>query len=39
MGQTRIPCLLMRGGTSKGAYFCMTTCPPLARCVTGCCWR
>ncbi|WP_053159207.1 4-oxalomesaconate tautomerase [Pseudomonas sp. P1.8] len=21
MGQTRIPCLLMRGGTSKGAYF------------------
>ena len=21
MGQTRIPCLMMRGGTSKGAYF------------------
>ena len=21
MGQIRIPCLLMRGGTSKGAYF------------------
>ncbi|WP_413469935.1 PrpF domain-containing protein [Pseudomonas simiae] len=21
MAQTRIPCLLMRGGTSKGAYF------------------
>lgn len=21
MSQTRIPCLLMRGGTSKGAYF------------------
>ncbi|KES21553.1 MULTISPECIES: 4-oxalomesaconate tautomerase [Pseudomonas] len=27
MGQTRIPCLLMRGGTSKGAYFLSTDLP------------
>jgi 4-oxalomesaconate tautomerase len=27
MGQTRIPCLLMRGGTSKGAYFLASDLP------------
>ncbi|VVP15568.1 4-oxalomesaconate tautomerase [Pseudomonas fluorescens] len=27
MGQTRIPCLLMRGGTSKGAYFMASDLP------------
>lgn len=27
MGQTRIPCLMMRGGTSKGAYFLATDLP------------
>lgn len=27
MSQTRIPCLLMRGGTSKGAYFLATDLP------------
>ncbi|MGF6092249.1 4-oxalomesaconate tautomerase [Pseudomonas sp. 18173] len=33
MGQTRIPCLLMRGGTSKGAYFLARDLPgdPLLR--------
>jgi 4-oxalomesaconate tautomerase len=29
MGQTRIPCLLMRGGTSKGAYFLASDLPEL----------
>jgi len=28
MTQTRIPCLLMRGGTSKGAYFLADDLPP-----------
>ena len=33
MTQTRIPCLLMRGGTSKGAYFLASDLPadPLLR--------
>ena len=33
MTQTRIPCLLMRGGTSKGAYFLARDLPadPLLR--------
>jgi 4-oxalomesaconate tautomerase len=29
MGQTRIPCLVMRGGTSKGAYFLARDLPEL----------
>jgi 4-oxalomesaconate tautomerase len=28
MSQTRIPCLMMRGGTSKGAYFLADDLPP-----------
>ena len=29
--QTRIPCMLMRGGTSKGAYFLRSDLPATAR--------
>jgi len=31
MNQTRIPCLLMRGGTSKGAYFLASDLPPAGE--------
>lgn len=31
MRQTRIPCLLMRGGTSKGAYFLADDLPPEGK--------
>lgn len=31
MSQTRIPCLLMRGGTSKGAYFLAEDLPPAGE--------
>ena len=31
MSQTRIPCLLMRGGTSKGAYFLADDLPAAAE--------
>jgi len=31
MRQTRIPCLMMRGGTSKGAYFLADDLPPEGK--------
>ena len=38
--QTAIPCLFMRGGTSRGPFFNAHDLPAdLADRATGCCWR
>ncbi len=37
MSEDGIPCLWMRGGTSKGAYFLARTCLPTQASATACC--
>jgi hypothetical protein len=37
--QTAIPCMIFRGGTSKGLYFLDSDLPADPRCATACCWR
>ena len=37
--QTAISCTLMRGGTSKGAYFLAADLPADEAGATACCWR
>jgi hypothetical protein len=37
--QRAVPCMLMRGGTSRGPFFLESDLPATAPRATACCWR